>query len=162
MIQLIKQEAVKLFSPLLELGEKARMTGLVLKKMGIKEGARAFLVNAPPEAVEVIDPSHLDLAANLTGEFDYIHFFTKSQEEFNDIFPQLKTHLKPTGTLWVSWPKNRKLGTNLTLTTVIELGYDHGLVESKTISIDETWSAIKFTHPKKGKVYKNSYGKLKT
>jgi hypothetical protein len=34
------------------------------------------------------------------------------------------------------------------------------LVESKTISVNDTWSAIKFTHPKKGKVYKNSYGKL--
>ena len=64
--------------------------------------------------------------------------------------------------LWVSWPKNKKLGTDLTLTKVIELGYDHGLVESKTISVDQTWSAIKFTYPQKGKVYKNQYGKLKT
>ena len=137
------------------------MTGLASKKMGIKEGARAFLVNAPAEAVEVIDTSQLELATKLTGTFDYIHFFTKSQEDFNELFPRLKTHLKPTGMLWVSWPKNRKLGTDLTLTKVIELGYNHGLVESKTISIDATWSAIKFTYPKKGKVYKNSYGKLK-
>jgi hypothetical protein len=138
------------------------MTERVSEKMGIKEGMRAFLANAPAEAVEAIDPSHLDLATKLTGKFDYIHFFTKSQEEFNDTFPKLKKHLKPTGMLWVSWPKNRKLGTNLTLTKVIELGYDHGLVESKTISVNETWSAIKFTHPKKGKVYENKYGKLKS
>ena len=138
------------------------MTGLASRKMGIKEGARAFLVNAPAEAVEAIDPSELDLATKLTGKFDYIHLFTKSHEDFNERFPRLKAHLKPTGMLWVSWPKNRKLGTDLTLTKVIELGYNHGLVESKTISIDATWSAIKFTHPKKGKVYKNSYGKLKT
>jgi hypothetical protein len=137
------------------------MTGLALKKMGIKEGAHTILVNAPAEALKAIDPSHLDLATKLTGKFDYIHLFTKSQEEFNKLFPRLKTHLKPTGMLWVSWPKNKKMGTDLTLTKVIELGYDHGLVESKTISIDETWSAIKFTHPKEGKVYKNSYGKLK-
>ena len=130
--------------------------------MGIKEGARAILVNAPVEAAKAIDTSELDLVKRLTGTFDYIHFFTKSQEEFNERFPRLKAHLKPSGMLWVSWPKNRKLGTDLTLTRVIELGYNHGLVESKTISIDETWSAIKFTHPKKGRVYKNSYGKLKT
>jgi hypothetical protein len=138
------------------------MTGSVSKKMGIKEGARAFFVNAPVEVVEAISLPHLDLATKLAGNFDYIHFFVESQEEFNDIFPRLKAHLKPTGMLWVSWPKNRKLGTNLTLTKVIELGYNHGLVESKTISIDGTWSAIKFTHPKKDKVYKNSYGKLKS
>jgi len=138
------------------------MTGSVSKKMGIKKGARAFFVNAPAEVVKAIGLPDLELAVKLSGNFDYIHFFVKSQEEFNDVFPRLKPHLRPTGMLWVSWPKNRKLGTDLNLTKVIELGYNHGLVESKTISINGTWSAIKFTHPKKGKVYKNSYGKLKS
>jgi hypothetical protein len=138
------------------------MTGAVSKKMGIKEKSRAFLVDAPKEALEAIALPHLDLATKLTGDFDYIHFFVKTQDEFNDTFPRLKKHLKPTGTLWVSWPKNGKLETDLKLTTVIKLGYDHGLVESKTISIDATWSAIKFTHPKEGKVYENSYGQLKS
>ena len=138
------------------------MKGLALTKMGIKEGARTILVNAPADAKKVIDPSSLDVVEQLRGKFDYIHLFAKSQEDFNKRFPRLKTHLKPTGVLWVSWPKNKNLETDLTLTKVIELGYDHGLVESKTISINKTWSAIKFTHPKAGKVYKNSYGKLKT
>jgi|SRR5687767_5408531 len=138
------------------------MTRQVAKKMGIKEGARTYLVNAPAETLKVLDPANLTVSKKLTGKFDYIHLFTKSQKDFDDLFPKLKAHLKPTGMLWVSWPKNRKLETDLTLTKVIELGYNHGLVESKTISIDETWSAIKFTHPKKGKVYKNSYGKLKS
>jgi hypothetical protein len=139
-----------------------KMTGAVSKKMGIKDGSRAFMVNAPEEAVNAIDPPDLELAKRLTGDFDYIHLFTKSQEEFNEIFPRLKSHLKPTGMIWVSWPKNGKLGTDLRLPVVIELGYNFGLVESKTISIDATWSAIKFTHPRKGKDYKNSYGKLKS
>ena len=138
------------------------MTGIASKKLGVREGARAYLKNAPAEALKAIDPSGLDVSTRLTGQFDYIHLFTKSQEEFDDLFPRLKAHLKPTGMLWVSWPKNRQLGTDLTLTKVIELGYNHGLVESKTISIDETWSAIKFTHPKEGKVYNNRYGKLKS
>ena len=129
----------------------------VSKKLGLKEGMRAFLVNAP----KTIDPVNLEVAPTLRGNFDYIHFFTKTQAEFDDKFPRLKAHLRPSGMLWVSWPKNKKLGTDLTLTKVIELGYNHGLVESKTISIDATWSAIKFTHPKKGKQYKNKYGKLK-
>jgi hypothetical protein len=138
------------------------MTGSVSKKLGIKEGIRAILVNALAEERKAIDLPHLDLATRLNGKFDYIHFFVRSRKEFNDKFPRLKVHLKPTGMLWVSWPKNGQLGTDLTLPTVIELGYKHGLVESKTISIDKTWSAIKFTHPKKGKEYDNSYGKLKS
>jgi hypothetical protein len=140
----------------------SKMAGVVAKKLGIKEGTRAFFVNAPAELVEAIDPPPLERATELRGEFDYIHLFAKSQQEFNDNFARLKSHLKPTGMLWVSWPKNGQLETDLTLTKVIELGYDQGLVESKTISINAIWSAIKFTHPKKGKVYQNSYGRLKS
>ena len=40
------------------------------------------------------------------------------------------------------------------------MGYRHGLVESKTLSVDATWSAIKFTYPVAGKVYSNRYGQL--
>lgn len=138
------------------------MAGIVSKKLSIKEGARAFFVDAPAEAVEAIDPPSLELAAELAGDFDYIHLFAKTQEGFNDIFPKLKTHLKPTGVLWVSWPKKGKLGTDLNLPIIIHLGYNHGLVESKCISINETWSALKFTHPKEGKIYNNSYGQLKS
>lgn len=138
------------------------MSGAVSKKLGIKEGSRAIFVHAPEEAVAAIDPPPLEIAKSLTGDFDYIHFFVKTSDAFNEQFPKLKTHLKPTGTLWVSWPKGGKLDTDLSITTVIKLGYDYGLVESKTISIDSTWSAIKFTHPKKGKTYNNSYGKLKS
>ncbi|MBD2701829.1 DUF3052 family protein [Spirosoma sp. BT702] len=129
--------------------------------MGIKAEARAFFMNAPEEALKVIELPVLDRQSTLEGTFDYIHFFVTYQQEMHEQFATLKNHLKATGTLWVSWPKGGKNGTDLTLTKVIEIGYEYGLVESKTLSINEMWSAIKFTHPKEGKIYKNSYGKLK-
>jgi hypothetical protein len=138
------------------------MPGAVARKMGIREGARAIFVNAPEAAQAAIDPPDLDVASELTGEFDYIHLFAWTRAELDDTFPKLKAHLKPTGMLWVSWPKGKKLGTDLALPKVIEIGYSHGLVESKTLSVDATWSALKFTHPRKGKVYSNSYGRLPT
>jgi hypothetical protein len=136
------------------------MPKTVSQKMGIREGFRAILVNAPEAARAAIDPPRLDIASELAGEFDYIHFFATAQAELDDAFPKLKAHLKSTGMLWVSWPKNKKLGTDLALPKVIEIGYNHGLVESKTLSVDATWSAMKFTHPKKGNAYNNSYGQL--
>lgn len=137
------------------------MTEGASKKMGIKEGGRAFLINVPPEAVQALALPDLEMASALTGEFDYLLLFTESQKDLNDQLPKLKAHLKPGGMLWVSWPKGGQLGTDLSLPKLIQLGYDHGLVESKTVSINATWSAIKYTHPKKGKVYKNRFGKLK-
>jgi hypothetical protein len=136
------------------------MTKTVSQKMGIKENSRAVFVNADKEALEHINLPALDIPTKLEEEFDYIHLFVKTQTEFIDYFPKLKPHLKPNGMLWVSWPKGGKSGTDLNIKTVIKLGYDFGLVESTCLSINNIWSALKFTHPKKGKVYNNSYGKL--
>ena len=129
--------------------------------MGIKENSRAVFVNAQKEALENINLPTLDIQEKLKEELDYIHLFVKTQTEFITHFPKLKQHLKLNGMLWVSWPKGGKLGTDLNIKSVIKLGYDFGLVESTCLSINDIWSGLKFTHPKKGKVYNNSYGKLK-
>jgi len=132
----------------------------VAEKMGIKESSKAILVNADEEAIKNIKLPVLDIATKLENDFDYIHLFVKKQSEFIEQFPKLKDYLKPTGILWVSWPKGGKLETDLNIKTVIKLGYDFGLVESTCLSVNEIWSGLKFTHPKKGKTYNNSYGKL--
>jgi hypothetical protein len=131
------------------------------RKLGIKAGMRAIFVNVPSDVIEAIGSPGLDIASKLTGHFDYIHCFTTSQSELEDIFPGLKDHLTPNGMVWISWPKNRQLDTDLTMAKIIKIGYDHGLVESKCVSVDSTWSGIKFTVPIKGKVYNNKYGQLK-
>lgn len=132
----------------------------LLKKIGVKQGTRSILVNAPTEARELLTLPD-NVSHRLAGSFDYIHLFAKDRQHLDATFPKLKGHLKSAGMLWVSWPKGRNLGTDLTLRNVIEIGYNHGMVESKTISVDSTWSAIKFTFPKEGKQYNNSYGRLK-
>lgn len=136
------------------------MARSVAQKMGIQEGGRAFFMNAPESALMAIELPAVRVRETLDGEFDYIHFFTVTQTEMDEHVPKLKAHLKASGTLWLSWPKARKLGTDLSLPKVIEIGYRHGLVESTCLRIDETWAGLKFTHPKKGKVYNNRYGTL--
>jgi hypothetical protein len=128
--------------------------------MGIKEGTRSFFANAPEAALQAIGLPGLEVSPTLRGSFGYIHLFATSQSVMDEAFPKLKDHLQPAGMLWVSWPKGRRMGTDLTLPDVIRIGYSHGLVESTTLRVDDTWSAMKFTWPKPGKVYKNSYGQL--
>jgi hypothetical protein len=139
----------------------SKMTKTVSQKMGIKENSRVLFINAQSDAIVEMKLPKIDIVKAVTGEFDYIHLFAKSQTEFNEHFPKLKCCLKSSGMLWVSWPKGGKLGADLNIKNVIKLGYDFGLVESTCLSINETWSGLKFTHPKKGKIYTNSYGQLK-
>ena len=133
----------------------------VTEKIGVKENMRTIFINAPADTIKDISSPGLDLKRKLTGKFDYIHFFVKSQNEFRKKFPKLMNYLQHPGMLWVSWPKSRLMETDLNIKIIIKLGYDYGLVESKTISINSVWSALKFTWPKEKVIYNNSYGKLK-
>lgn len=71
---------------------------------------------------------------------------------------RMARHLADPGAFRVSWPKRRQLGSDRLLPRVIEIGHRHGMVESTTFGLDDTWSAIKFTHPKPGKAYRNTRG----
>ena len=137
------------------------MTKSVSDKLGVKAGSKAYFLNAPDQFGEEVEMPQLELKAKLVGEFDYMHAFAVTQKELHAAFGKLKEHLKSTGMLWISWPKSGQNETDLNIKIVIKIGYDHGLVESKAISINTIWSALKFTHPIPGKEYNNSYGKLK-
>lgn len=119
-------------------------------------------MNFPKEVIASLQLPDIKLVSRLSGEFDYIHLFVKQQSEQEDIFPEPKEHLKLDGMLWVSWPKGGQLSTDLSLPKVIKIGYEFGLVESTCLSINSIWSALKFTHPKKGKIYNNCHAKLKS
>lgn len=131
----------------------------VAEKMGLKAGWTAHLVGAPDGVPESMRLPDLQLVP-LRGEVEYVHLFVITQERMREEFPRLVPHVAPQGKLWVSWPKGRGLGSDLTLPTVIEIGYDCGLVESTCLSIDATWSALRFTRPKPGVEYRNSFGTL--
>ncbi|WP_294822185.1 hypothetical protein [uncultured Flavobacterium sp.] len=136
------------------------MEKTVAIKMGLTAGWRTYLDNADKDAVAAMNHPELKVIRRLSGMFDYIHFFAENQKHMDRRFPTLKKHLAQGGMLWLSWPKAKQLGTDLTIKDVIRIGYDHGLVESTALSVNAIWSALKFTHPKSGKEYHNSYGTL--
>jgi hypothetical protein len=133
----------------------------VAQKMGIAENSRTYFKNAPEDVIKCLNLPQIQSITRLAGEFDYIHLFVKTQSDQKSMFPRLKKHLKLAGMFWISWPKDGQLDTDLSLSKVIAIGYEFGLVESTCLSVNTTWSALKFTHPKKGKIYNNSHAKLK-
>ena len=60
-------------------------------------------------------------------------------------FPIWMHRLKPTGMLWVAWPKKASSAeTDLTDEVVRRIGLHGGLVDVKVCAIDATWSGLKF------------------
>lgn len=128
--------------------------------MGIKPQDRVIFLNGSKEVVAKIQFPSLAVAETLSNKFDHIVLFAITQADMNHQFPSLKKFLKANGKLWLVWPKAKQLGSDLSVPSVIKIGYDHGLVESTNLSIDSVWTALKFTLPIPRKEYHNSYGKL--
>jgi hypothetical protein len=74
-------------------------------------------------------------------------FFTTRREELERRFAALRDTLAPADGLWVAWPKKAaNLDTDLDFDAVQRVGLDHGLVDNKSASIDETWQALRFVY----------------
>src|SRR5688572_6361706 len=87
----------------------------VADKMGLADGLRSIFVNAPDDALNAITMPKLDIAKRMNGMFDYMHLFVTTEKEFIKQFPKAKAHLAEKGMLWLSWPKNKQLDTDLTI-----------------------------------------------
>jgi hypothetical protein len=74
-------------------------------------------------------------------------FFTTSREHLERRFDELKATLDPADGLWVAWPKKAaKIESDLSFDAVQRIGLEHGLVDNKSCSIDETWQALRFVY----------------
>jgi hypothetical protein len=87
------------------------------RKLTLKAGQRAAIVNAPPGYPEELSPlpEDVDLTSQLEGEFDWVQIFVKDKTELEQLAPQAIRSLKPISMLWIAFPKgSSKMQTDLT------------------------------------------------
>jgi len=134
-------------------GEVKRVAGYsstpLAKKLGIKEGSRIGLVNAPKgfrsELGEL--PENVEFVARLTNSLDIILFFVLTQRELARDFSKLAKKLVSNGMIWIAWPKKSSgVTTDLAFESVQRIGLDAGLVDVKICAVDDTWSGLKFVY----------------
>ena len=118
----------------------------LIKKLGIKSGFNVAFLNLPPNfSVEMDLPP--DVTLDPTGEepLDFAMLFVKRERDLQKKFQQYAAKLKPTGMLWVSWPKKSSgVQTDLLFTNVQAIGLSAGLVDVKVCAVDDVWSGLKF------------------
>jgi hypothetical protein len=127
------------------------------KKLGIKPGHVAVLLNAPDGLATRLDglPDEVDLRDTITrGQMcDVIVFFVVRSRDLADRIPALTERLAVAGGLWVAWPKRASgVATDLTENVVREIGLAGGLVDNKVCAIDDMWSGLRFVRRLKDRV----------
>ena len=119
------------------------------KKLGIKEGSRVALVNAPKDfQSELKDlPDGVQFLKPTTKSLDIILFFVLSERALAKDFSKLAARLTSNGMIWIAWPKKSSgVATDLSFESVQRIGLDAGLVDVKICAVDETWSGLKFVY----------------
>jgi hypothetical protein len=122
------------------------------KKLGIKAGFHIKLINAPEYYFSLFTdlPADLNFKEDSSTKKDFVHFFTKQEDEFIKTLPLLKGQIKSNGIIWVSWPKKAsKIITDITEDTIRNYAIKIGLVDIKVCAVDEIWSGLKLVIPVK-------------
>lgn len=117
------------------------------KKLGLKEGLRIALVNAPKDFERELGelPNNAEIVTRLTKPLDIVLLFVLNERTLLRDFHKLAKKLASNGMIWVAWPKKSSgVATDLSFERVQRIGLDAGLVDVKICAIDEVWSGLKF------------------
>lgn len=115
-----------------------------MEKLGLRPGMRAILLEPPAEYAERLR-GIATIPKCVRGTLDWIQFFVRRSARLRQRFPVLKRHLAENGMLWIAWPKlSSGVESDLSERVVRELGLANGLVDVKVVSVNGTWSALKF------------------
>jgi hypothetical protein len=121
----------------------------LVRKLGIKPGARVALINAPDDFDATLGelPDGATVRTRLRGPNHVIVSFHLGASELERRLPALRRALNPAGGLWLAWPKRASgIATDLSDGEVRRLGLEAGLVDNKVCAIDATWSGLRFVY----------------
>lgn len=119
------------------------------RKLGIKEGARVALFDAPAGFATTLGelPPGARVVAAEDGQIDVIVAFVTSLVETETAFTGAKPLLAYHGGLWMAWPKKQpRQPVSITENEIREVGLAAGLVDNKVCAIDARWSGLRFVY----------------
>ena len=117
------------------------------KKLSLKPGKRALILNAPDGYQALLDPlpEDVDLTATPDGTFDFVQVFAKNQADLAEYAPAALAAVKPGGMLWIAFPKKTsKIQTDISRDTGWDVIQQAGWQGVFLISVDDVWSAMRF------------------
>jgi len=117
------------------------------KKLHLKTGYRALILNSPENFIESLSPLPEDVELNTKpdGEYEFVLLFIRNQEELNTFGTKVLEVLHYDGVLWIAYPK-KSSGVQTDISR--DEGWDFlagaGLRSVSAVAIDSTWSALRF------------------
>jgi hypothetical protein len=116
------------------------------KKLGIKPGSRLLLIGAPDQYISLLAPlpEGVQFEQQLTEATDIVQIFSTQRIQLEQLLESFRATLKPTGAVWVSWPKkSARVPTDITEDIIRDIALPLGFVDIKICAVNEVWSGLK-------------------
>lgn len=122
-------------------------TGTLAGKLRMQPGQRVLIMNAPTGYLEQLGtlPKGVDVRDAPDGKVDFVHLFVRDIVELEELGPVALNAVTYDGLLWISYPKrSSKVDTDISRDTGWNVIAQAGLRPVMQVSVDETWSALRF------------------
>jgi len=119
----------------------------LVKKLRIQSGQRIMVINPPDGYLEKLGdlPEDTRIADASSEDLDFIQLFVKDIAELERYGQVAINSVKYDGLLWLCYPKkSSKVKTDISRDVGWEIMAENGLRPVTQVSIDETWSALRF------------------
>jgi hypothetical protein len=122
----------------------------LLKKLGIKQGLKLLLINAPANYFELLE---FDISAQLAGRKEIpglIHLFAQTKRDFEKGMKKIEPYCKKNREIiiWVSWyKKSAGMISDLSENAIRDYALQNNLVDIKVCAVSELWSGLKLVIP---------------
>ena len=116
------------------------------KKLGIKDGSRVFLANAPAGYSRLVAPlpAGVRMVKAIDEQTDLIHIFSTVRKDLERGLKSALKAMRSDAAIWVSWPKKASgVATDITEDTIRAVALPLGLVDIKVCAVSEVWSGLK-------------------
>jgi hypothetical protein len=116
------------------------------RKLGISEGCRLALLDAPDGFDEELAPlpEGVQVLRRLAGDLDVALLFVTERRQLERRFDAVAQAVFPAGGFWVAWPKRAsKVPTDLTEDVLREVALPKGLVDNKVCAVTDVWSGLR-------------------
>jgi hypothetical protein len=117
------------------------MAKSILDKMFLKPDYSVAILNLPKELEAEISTK---AAKTLAGHYNFILAFYTEKQKLNEEVTNLRDSLLPNGLLWLAYPKNKALETDLNRDILHTSMNEHGFDGVSLVSLNDTWSAMRF------------------
>jgi hypothetical protein len=125
------------------------------KKLRISEGQKILVLNAPEGYLSLLgaEDNGFQIVEQPDGTvFDFVQLFVKNTEELRQHVQSAIQAVSYDGLLWICYPKqSSKLKSDLHRDVLWREVEPHGYQGVSLISIDDTWSAMRFRPAEKVK-----------